>query len=406
MSTVTNPKKIDEVLTRGMAKIFPSKDALRKKLASGKRLRLYCGYDPSAPSLHIGNAVSLNKLAQFQRLGHEVIFLVGDFTGMIGDPTEKIVARKKMTREEVLKNAKGYKKQASGYLNFSGKNAAKMMHNSKWSDKITFKGLIDIASSFTVQQMIQRDMFKRRMKAGKEAPIYLHEFLYPLAQGYDSVAMNVDLEIGGNDQMFNMLVGRDLQKIINKKEKFVMTLKLLEDEGGKKMGKTEGNAVFLDQSAENMYGAVMSWTDGLIAIGFEMVTDIPMDEVKKIRADLKNPKKNPRDAKMRLAYEIVKIFHGEKAAKKAQEIFVKTFQKRETPDKIKSINISASKIKLTEFLVKAGMVSSMSDARRKIEQGGVSVDGEKILDFRFELNKNDNNKVVKAGKLGFCRIKF
>jgi tyrosyl-tRNA synthetase len=394
---VTDPEKIDEILDRGVEKIFPDREALKKKLISGEKIRLYCGYDPSAPSLHIGNAATLHKLSQFQKLGHEVIFLVGDFTGMIGDPTDKEAARKKMTREEVLKNAEGYKKQASGYLKFDGENPAKIMHNSEWSDKMTFRDLIEVASNITVQQMIQRDMFKKRM-TDQQAPIFLHEFLYPLAQGYDSVAMDVDLEIGGNDQMFNMLVGRDLQKIINNKEKFVMTLKLLADETGKKMGKTEGNAVFLDQAPEDMYGAVMSWTDGVIGIGFEMVTNVSMEEIGEIRKELKDEKNNPRDYKMKLAYEIVKINHGKEAAEKAQENFVKVFQKRGVPDDVASSPAPPEHLLLAELMVREKLAMSKSDARRKIEQGGVIIDGKKVDDHRLELDESHHNKILKVGR--------
>lgn len=394
---ITDPKEIDEVLERGVEKIFPSKDALRKKMLRGERIRLYCGFDPSVSALHIGNAAMLNKLAQFQKLGHEVIFLVGDFTGMIGDPTDKVSARRRMTREEVLENARNYKKQASGYLKFAGANPAKIMRNSQWSDKMTFKDLIEIASNFTVQQMIQRDMFKKRM-ADQQAPIYLHEFLYPLAQGYDSVAMNVDLEIGGNDQMFNMLVGRDLQKIVNKKEKFVMTLELLEDESGRKMGKSEGNAVFLNQLPQHMYGAVMSWTDGMITIGFEMVTNVPMEEIRKIRSALKDPKQNPRDFKMKLAFEIVRINYGEEKAKKAQEKFVNIFQKREElDDAIPSL--AAGEIVLIDWMVGESLANSKGDARRKIEQGGVTIGGDKVKESTYVLSERDDGKIIRVGKL-------
>ena len=265
---ITDEKQVDELLDRGVEIIYPNRKELKEKLMKGDRIRLYCGFDPSAPSLHIGNAIAINKLAQFQALGHEVIFLIGDFTGMIGDPTDKSSARVKLTREEVEKNCEAYKEQAGVYLDFEGKNPAQVKYNSEWSDKMTFRDLIEVSSNFTVQQMIQRDMFQKRLE--EEKPIYLHEFLYPLAQGYDSVAMDVDLELGGNDQMFNMMAGRDLMKAMGMKDKFVLTLKLLADETGKKMGKSEGNAVFLDQTPENMYGAIMSWTDGVIAIGFEV----------------------------------------------------------------------------------------------------------------------------------------
>ena len=239
---ITDKIKIKEVLERGVEQIFPGRAAFEKVLLSGKRIRLYCGFDPSAVSLHIGNAIQLNKLSQFQELGHEVIFLVGDFTGMIGDPTDKTSARRKMTRAEVLANSRNYEKQASAYLRFTEPNPALIRHNSEWSDPLTFKDLIEISANFTVQQMIARDMFQERLK--QEKPIYLHEFLYPLAQGYDSVGMDVDLEIGGNDQMFNMLCGRTLMKAIKNKEKFVMTSKLLADPGGKRWARARATRSF------------------------------------------------------------------------------------------------------------------------------------------------------------------
>ena len=403
MKIITNEQQIEEVLTRGVEQVFPDKESLKEKLRSGERIKLYCGFDPSAPALHIGNAIQLNKLGQFQRLGHEVIFLIGDFTGMIGDPTDKEAARSTMTREQVLENSKNYQQQAAGYLKFDGENPAKVLYNSEWSDKVSFKDLIEISSNFTVGQMIARDMFQKRIDA--EKPIHLHEFLYPLAQGYDSVAMDVDLEIGGNDQMFNMLAGRDLMKAMKNKEKFVLTNKLLADEQGKKMGKTEGNAVFLDQEPEDMYGAVMSWTDGVIAIGFELATNVPMDEVKKISEELKDEKNNPRDYKMRLAFEIVKINHGEKAAEKAQEDFVIKFQKRD--ESIEATPSEASpEMTLIELLIKENLAGSNSDAKRKIKQGGVEIDGNKVTDISAMIKGTDNDKILKVGKKDFRKIKI
>jgi tyrosyl-tRNA synthetase len=398
---ITDEQKVEEVLNRGVEQVFPDRETLKKKLLSGERIRLYCGYDPTASALHIGNAATINKLSQFQKLGHEVIFLVGDFTCMIGDPTDKMATRKKMTREEVLENAKDYQKQAGGYLDFDGENPAKIMYNSEWNDKLTFKELIELSSNFTVQQMIQRDMFQKRLE--QEKPIYLHEFLYPLTQGYDSVAMDVDLEVGGNDQMFNMLAGRTLQKTENNKEKFVLTLKLLADETGKKMGKSEGNAVFLNQTPEDMYGAVMSWTDGTIAVGFEMVTDISMEEISQIRKDLKDDSKNPRDYKMRLAYEMVRINHGEESAKKAQEYFVRTIQKKEAPDVVPSIDASID-ASIIDVVVSAGLAESNGDAKRKIKQGGVEIDGGKVTDPTAKVTQEMNGKILKVGKKDFRKI--
>ena len=396
---ITDEKLIEELLTRGVENIYPSREELKKVLMSGKRIKLYCGYDPTAKALHIGNAISINKLGQFQKLGHEVIFLIGDFTGMIGDPTDKSAARKKLTREEALENSQNYQKQAAGYLKFEGENAAKVLYNSEWSDKLTFKDLIELSSNFTAQQMLQRDMFKKRL--AEEKPIYLHEFLYPLAQGYDSVAMDVDLEVGGNDQTFNMLAGRDLIKSVKGKEKFVITVKLLADETGKKMGKTEGNVVNLDETPENMFGQVMAWSDGLINPGFELCTNVPMEEIKKLDAKI-----NPRDAKLRLALEITKINYGEEAAQKAKDYFIKTFSQKETPADIEEFKIDKPEMKLSEVLVESGNAKSLSDARRKIEQGGVELDGKKVKDWKIVLNSQNNDAVLKVGKFGFVKIKF
>jgi len=401
MATITNQEKIKEVLTRGVEKIFPSYEALEKVLMSGQRIRLYCGFDPSAPALHIGNAIQLNKLRQFQELGHEVIFLIGDFTGMIGDPTDKKATRKKLTRVEVRANAKNYKKQAAAYLNFKGENPAKVMYNSKWSDKITFKDLIEITSNFTVQQMIQRDMFQVRMK--EEKPIHFHEFLYPIAQGYDSVAMDVDLEIGGNDQMFNMLCGRDLLRAMKNKEKYVLTTKLLADPGGVKMGKTEGNAIFMSETPENVYGQVMSWPDGVIGAAFELAAKTSFEEVKKIQGQLKDGSVNPRDLKMKLALEITKTIHGEGKAKKAEKHFIKTVQKKELPDEIETWNMEHGTWNIIDLLVKTNLTASKGEARRLIEQGGIKINGEAVKDVNLSLELK-NNTIIQRGKRQFVKI--
>jgi len=399
---ITDEKSINEVLERGVEIIYPDKASLKKLLMSGKRIKLYCGYDPSASALHIGNAISINKLSQFQALGHEVIFLLGDFTGMIGDPTDKGAARKKMSRKQVLENAKNYKKQASAYLKFKGNNPAKVIYNSKWSDKMTFKDLIELSSNFTVQQMIQRDMFQKRLKEKK--PIYLHEFLYPLAQGYDSVVLDVDLEIGGNDQMFNMMAGRDLMKVLKNKEKFVMTLKLLADDQGKKMGKTEGNAVFLNTDAKNMYGVIMSWQDGIIGSAFELCTQVPMEEVREISHQLKNGSVNPRDLKMRLAYEITKIVHGEGKAKEAQDYFIRTVQKKETPAEIEVRKLEAGSMNIVDLLLEAGLVGSKNEARRLIQQNGIKIDGKIVNDINQEVGIIEKGVILQRGKRQFVRV--
>ena len=409
---ITDKKLVKELLTRGVEKIYPNYESLEKKLISGARIRLYCGYDPTAPSLHIGNAISLNKLAQFQALGHEVIFLIGDFTGLIGDPTDKKTARQKMTRAEVLANAAHYQEQASAYLKFDGDNPAKLMYNSTWNDKLTFRDLIELSSNFTVQQMISRDMFQERLKEAK--PIYLHEFLYPLAQAYDSVVLEVDLEIGGNDQMFNMMCGRDLLRALKNKEKSVLTMKLLADENGKKMGKSEGNVVFLNETANNMYGQIMSWPDGTIISGFELCTNIPLAEVRKIEAELKKGEANPRDFKMKLAREITSLNRGQAAAAKAQENFIKTIQKKEIPAEMEVYSVKKKQNTLVDLLVETKLVKSKTEARQKIEEGAIKIKIESgetdreemqvIKDVKYEIDFSGvKSVIIQKGKFNFVR---
>lgn len=398
---IIDEKLIDEILTRGVEMIYPDKKLFKKFLMSGKKIKLYCGYDPSADSLHIGNAISINKMSQFQKLGHEVVFLIGDFTGMIGDPSDKSAVRQKMTREQVLVNAKFYKKQASAFLDFEGSNQAKVEYNSRWLDKLTFRDLIELTSNFTVQQMIQRDMFQKRLVEGK--PIYLHEFMYPLAQGYDSVALDVDLEIGGNDQMFNMMTGRDLMKAIRGKEKFVMTLKLLADDSGKKMGKSEGNAVFLNETSENMYGIIMSWPDGVIGIAFELCTQINLAELKEIKRQLEGGSANPRDIKLKLAFEVVKIYHGKKKAEEAQNNFEKVFSRKEIPDEVESKKLKVKSINIINLLVETGLASSKGEARRLIQQNGIKLDGKIVADMDVEVDLK-KEKLLQRGKRQFIKI--
>lgn len=373
---------IDEVLTRGVNQVLPDKKGLAD-LMSKRKIKLYQGFDPSAPSLHLGNFVGLMKLRQFQKAGHEVIFLVGDFTGMIGDPTDKLATRKKLTREEVLKNAKAWKKQASKLLDFTGPNPAKIMFNSKWSDKISFKDLIEITSNLTVQQLIERDMFQARLKA--KEPIYLHEFLYPVAQGFDSVEMDVDLEIGGNDQLFNMMVGRNLCKAIKNKEKYVLTTKLLVDKEGKKVGKTTGNALFLDSKPQDFYGGIMSFPDEVILLSYELLTELPLVGLEQ------RIKSNPMLEKKNLSFEIVKLLWGEKLAKKAALTFENNFHKRdiEYAEKIKIKN------SLAETVAPYTNLKSAGDAKRLIQQGGLTINGDVVSDLNYKIKKGDRIKIGK-----------
>jgi len=394
--------KVKEVLTRGVERIYPSPQALEKKLRSGQKIRLYCGYDPSASTLHIGHAITLRKLAQFQTLGHQVIFLLGDFTGMIGDPTDRSMARKKLTRQEVLKNAKNYQKLASKILRFSGKNPVKILYNSQWSDKLTFADLIELASHFTVQQMIARDMFQKRI--AKKKPIYLHEFLYPLAQAYDSLAMDVDLEVGGNDQTFNMLCGRELMRAIKGKEKFVLTTKLLVDPTGQKMGKTAGQIIALDEKPEEMYGKIMSWPDEIIILGLELCTDVAMAEITQIDKKMKEGKLNPRDAKAKLAREIASIHHSKTTARQAEKEFNRIFKEREKPSKLPTFKLAAKKYKILDLLVQVKLAPSKSEAKRLVNQGGVKINNQVIKDWQKEIAIKDG-LIIQVGKRKFSQIK-
>jgi len=323
------------------------------------------------------------KLRQFQKLGHEVIFLVGDFSGMIGDPSDKLATRKKLTREEVLENAKAWKKQASMLLDFDGDNPAKIVFNSEWLDRLNFKDVIELTSNVTVQQLIERDMFQERIKTG--APIYLHEFLYPVVTGYDSIALEVDLEIGGNDQMFNIMIGRTLEKALINKDKYALTTKLLVDKEGKKVGKTTGNALFLDSTPENFYAGIMSFPDEVILLGFELLTELDLTGLEdKI-------KENPMTEKKHLAFEIVKLLWGEESAKKAEEAFENTFQKREAS--------FDTKIKLEENLLSTiapfTSLKSLSDAKRLVSQGAIEVNGQTIKDANSIIKKGDTIKIGK-----------
>jgi tyrosyl-tRNA synthetase len=380
--------KIEEVLTRGVAQVLPDKKGLYD-LMQKRKIKLYQGFDPSMPSLHLGNFVGLMKLRQFQKLGHEVIFLVGDFTGMIGDPTDKSVTRPKLTREQVLENAKNWKSQASKVLDFEGENPAKIMFNSEWTDKLSQKDLIEIASKLTHQQLIERDMYQKRIKEG--SVIYFHELLYPIYQGYDSVYMDVDLEVGGNDQLFNMMIGRALMKAMKSKEKFVLTTKLLVDKEGNKVGKTTGNALFLDSTPEEFYAGIMSFPDGVISLGFELLTELPLDGIEE------KVKKDPMGEKKRLAHEVVNLLWGEEQAVPSQENFEETFQERKPTFDIK---VKAEE-SLAKTIIPFSPRESMASVKELIRQGAVDVNGKSVTDGSIKLNVGDE---IKVGERTFLKV--
>jgi len=389
---------IDTVLHKGVAEILPNKGYLEKLLVSDKRLTIYAGFDPTGTSLHIGHGIQLRKLRHFQDLGHKIIFLIGDFTARIGDPDKK-TARQPLTAKQIKTNLKLYKKQASKFIRFTGKNAATVKFNNDWLGKMKFADVLQLASHMTVDQMLKRDMFARRMQ--EEQPIYIHEFMYPLMQGYDSVVMDVDGEVGGNDQLFNMLAGRTLLRTMKQKEKFVVTTKLLEDATGAKMGKTTGNMISFIDSPEDMYGKVMAWTDGMIVSGFELCTDYTASQVQAIADELKAGI-NPRDIKMRLAFEIVRVNTDEKIALKAEEAFVSTFQKREVHDDLLEIKIKGRT--LETILIEENLISSKAEIRRLAEAGAISDFENKKALSSTEVKSVVTPSVYKIGKKTFIKI--
>jgi tyrosyl-tRNA synthetase len=393
----TDKNAIDWVLNHAVENVYPSKAEVKKLLEAGKRLTVYFGIDPTGPTLHLGHFINLRRLQLLQGLGHKVILLIGDFTATIGDPTDKSATRKQLTREEVLANCKLYKEQMSRVIDLKGSNAAELKFNSAWLGKMLFADVIELASHFTVQQMLERDMFEKRIEEGK--PVYVHEFMYPLMQGYDSVAMDVDGEIGGNDQTFNMLAGRTLMKEIKGKEKFVITNTLLTDPSGKKMGKSEGNMLALTDSPEDMYGKVMSWTDGMIVPGYNLCTDMPDEEVKKIENAMKKGE-NPMTFKRELALRIVAWLVGMDEAKAAAEHFTTVHQEHARPEDMPELKLKAG-MTLVDALVASGLCSSKSDARRQIEQGGVKVDDQIMKDAMTKLGKG---AVIQKGKRYFVKL--
>ena len=375
---------IEEVLTKNVAQILPSKDALTNVMQK-KKITLYLGIDPSNPQIHLGNAVALRKLRQFQDLGHKVILVIGDFTGMIGDPTDKTATRKKLTREEVEQNAKTYKTQAAKILKFDSTNAAKIKFNSAWLGKLSSYQIIDLISNLTSSQLEERDMFEKRKKEGK--PTFMHELVYPILQGYDSVALDVDLEVGGTDQTFNMLVGRHLMKTLKNKEKFVLTVPLLLGIDGQKMGKSTGNFIAINDAPSDMFGKIMSISDELITQYFKIATNIDPKSV-----DLSKPM----DAKKRLAREIVKLYHREQAAGKAQEEFESVHQKGDVPEEVGSVVKAGNLIDTLSEIT-----GSKSQAKRLIDQGAIEIDGQVVKDGKIKTKKG---QVLKVGKKTYAKV--
>ncbi|CUU52873.1 putative Tyrosine--tRNA ligase [Actinobacillus pleuropneumoniae] len=382
-------------LKRGVENIYSEEDLI-EKLKENRPLRIKLGADPTAPDIHLGHTVVLNKLRQFQQLGHEVIFLIGDFTGMVGDPSGKNSTRPPLTREDVLRNAETYKQQLFKILD---PNKTRVVFNSEWLGKLGTEGMIRLASNYTVARMLERDDFKKRFTNNQS--IAIHEFIYPLLQGHDSVALEADVELGGTDQTFNLLVGRELQKSAGQKPQVAMTLPLLVGlDGEKKMSKSLGNYIGVTDAPSDMFGKVMSISDELMWDWYNLLSFRPLDEIAQLKADVAEGK-NPRDVKILLAKELIARFHDQAAADSAEQEFINRFQKGAIPDEMPEFTFEGE-IGLATLLKEAGLVASTSEAIRSAQQGGVKIDGEKVEDVR--QNAQQGTFVYQVGKRKFARV--
>ncbi|HOV29609.1 MAG TPA: tyrosine--tRNA ligase [Candidatus Dojkabacteria bacterium] len=405
MKVYTDNETIERILTKAVEQILPSKQFLEQKLRSRQRLNVYQGFDPTADTLHIGHTVGMRKLEDFRKLGHHVIFLIGDFTARIGDPSDKATARKVLSEEQVKQNLKNYVEQASHIIDMNNKeNPVDILFNSTWHEKLTFKEVIQLSTEFTVQQMLKRSMFQQRIK--EDRPIYLNEFLYPIMQGYDSVMMNIDVEIGGNDQLFNMLAGRDMVLNHLQKEKIVLATRLLTTPDGTKMGKSEGNMIKLSDRPEEIYGKVMASPDDMLIQMFELLTSATSDEVDEYKKRLEN-EENPMNLKKELAFRITKEVKTEKEAQQAQKHFETVFQtKKADTDTIEKKIIDQKEIPILDLLMNIGFTNSKAQGRRLIEQGAVKINNKKCSDYKTIIDlTNTPETILKAGR-HICSIRY
>ncbi|MEC7284366.1 tyrosine--tRNA ligase [Alteromonas macleodii] len=386
-------------IKRGVDEILPEEDLI-EKLKSGKTLTIKAGFDPTAPDLHLGHTVLINKLRTFQQLGHKVVFLIGDFTGLIGDPTGKNVTRKPLSKEQVLENAKTYQEQVFKILD---EDKTEIRFNSEWMDGLGAAGMIKLAASQTVARMLERDDFKKRYNTGQ--PIAIHEFLYPLVQGWDSVALESDVELGGTDQRFNLLMGRELQKEQGQKQQSIVMVPLLEGlDGVQKMSKSLNNYIGITDAPNDMFGKVMSISDDLMWRYYDLLSFRPLEEIAELKTRVANGE-NPRDIKIMLAKEIIARFHDDAAAEGAHQDFIQRFQKNAIPDDMPELEIALSDegIAIGNLLKEANLVGSTSDAMRMIKQGAVKINGDKVEDTRLVITEKGEN-VYQVGKRKFARI--
>jgi len=395
-----------EIIKRGAVEILLEKELqekLEKSAKTGLPLKIKAGFDPTAPDLHLGHTVLLHKMRQFQKLGHEIYFLIGDFTGMIGDPTGKSETRKPLTREDVLKNAETYKEQVFKILD---PEKTRVVFNSEWLNKLNASEMIGLAAKYTVARMLEREDFSNRF--ANQLPISIHEFLYPLIQGYDSVALKADVELGGTDQKFNLLVGRELQREWGQVPQTVITMPLLEGlDGINKMSKSLGNYIGINEPADEIFGKIMSVSDELMIRYYELLSDMPLSELDSLKVGVKNGSVHPMEAKKQLGREMVARYHGAPTAVQAEENFVKRFRDNQTPEEMPEIvlNVEDEKALLYKILARADLVKSNSEGRRAIQQGGVKINGEKISDENMEIACS-GDYIIQVGKRRFARVKF
>lgn len=396
-----NTEEALSIIKRGAVEILVEEE-LKQRLKTGKPMRIKLGMDPTAPDLHLGHTVVINKLRQFQDLGHEVLFLIGDFTGRIGDPTGKDVTRKPLTEEQVAENAKTYERQVFKILD---PNKTQILFNATWMKTQTAADMVQLASTHTVARMLERDDFSKRFKS--QQPISIHEFLYPLIQGYDSVHMKADVELGGNDQKFNLLMGRELQKHFGQKPQITLTMPLLEGlDGVKKMSKSLGNYIGIDESPDDMFGKIMSISDDLMWRYLELLSFSTIDEINQWRKDVAEGA-NPRDIKIIFAKEIIERFHDKAAAEKAHQNFIARFQRHEIPEDIQEITLKAEngELGIGNLLKQANLVTSTSDGLRMVKQGAVKINGERLEDPRHVVKDKEAN-VYQVGKRRFAKVKL
>lgn len=388
--------KIRQILTRGVEEIIDYQH-LEKRLLAGEKLRIKHGIDPTGPKIHLGRATQFQKLREFQKLGHKIILIIGDYTAQIGDASDKQAMRRALTEKEVKENMKNYSQQIGQILDIK---KVEWYYNSQWLKKLSAKDLLNLAMKFTAQQMIQRRNFKERWEQGKE--IGLHELTYPLFQGYDSVMVKADVEIGGTDQLFNLLAGRKIQEAFGQPPQDIITLKMLSGLDGRKMSTSWGNVINIVDPPNEMYGKIMSMHDEMILQYFELCTQIPMAEISKMKKQM-DEGANPRDFKAKLAFEIVKIYHSEKSAVEAEKEFNRIFKEKGLPSEVKSYKLKVQSYKIIDLLVELKLAKSKSEARRLVEQRGVKIDGEIIKDWQKEI-KISSGMVIQVGPRRFIQL--